>query len=63
MMSIVIALLFKAGVVMLRIALSDLKELFSEVGVTRSLVLCVCFVERCLSLCTISFDHCVVCYS
>jgi hypothetical protein len=29
--------------------------------VTRSLVLCVCFVDRCLSLCTFSFGHCVVC--
>jgi hypothetical protein len=26
----------------------------------RSLVLCVCFVDRCLSFCTFSFDHCVV---
>jgi hypothetical protein len=36
---------------------------FSGVRVTRSLVLCVCFVERCLSLCTFSFGHCVVCSS
>ena len=35
----------------------------SEVRVTRSLVLYVCFVERCLSLCAFSFDHCVVCPS
>ena len=28
-----------------------------------SLVLCVCFVDRCLSLCTFSFGHCVVCSS
>jgi len=27
---------------------------------TRSLVLCVCFVDRCLSFCTFSFGHCVV---
>ena len=27
------------------------------------LVLCKCFVDRCLSLCTFSFDHCVVCPS
>ena len=27
--------------------------------VTRSLVLCVCFIDRCLSFCTFSFDHCV----
>ena len=30
------------------------------VHVTRSLVLCVCFVDRCLSFCTVSFGHCVV---
>ena len=36
---------------------------FSGVHVTRSLVLCVCFVDRCLSICTFSFGHCVVCYS
>ena len=34
---------------------------FSGVRVTRSLVLCVCFVDRCLSFCTFSFGHCVVC--
>ena len=34
---------------------------FSGVRVTRSLVLCVCFVDRCLSLCPFSFGHCVVC--
>jgi hypothetical protein len=36
---------------------------FSEVCVTRSLVLCVCFVDRCLPFCTFSFGHCVVCSS
>ena len=36
---------------------------FSEVRVTRSLVLWVCFVDRCLSFCTFSFGHCVVCSS
>jgi hypothetical protein len=36
---------------------------FSGVCVTRSLVLCVCFVDRCLSFCTFSFGHCVVCSS
>ena len=36
---------------------------FSEVRVTRTLVLCVCFVDRCLSFCTFSFGHCVVCSS
>jgi hypothetical protein len=30
-------------------------------GITRSLVLYVCFVDRCLSFCTFSFGHCVVC--
>ena len=35
----------------------------SGVRVTRSLVLCVCFVDLCLSFCTFSFDHCVVCSS
>jgi hypothetical protein len=36
---------------------------FSGVRVTRALVLYVCFVDRCLSLCTFSFGHCVVCSS
>jgi len=34
---------------------------FSGVRVTRSLVLYVCFVDRCLSFCTFSFGHCAVC--
>jgi len=33
---------------------------FGGVRVTRSLVLCVCFVDRCLSFCPFSFAHCVV---
>ena len=33
---------------------------FSGVRVTRSLVLCVCFVDRCLFFCPFYFDHCVV---
>jgi len=37
--------------------------IFSGVRVTRSLVLDVCFVYRCLSLYTFSFSHCVVCSS
>jgi hypothetical protein len=37
--------------------------IFSGVRVTRSLVLYVCFVDRCLSFCTFSFGHCVVCFS
>ena len=36
---------------------------FSGVCVTRSLVLCVCFVDRSLSFCLFSFGHCVVCSS
>ena len=36
---------------------------FSGVRVTRSLVLYVCFVDRCLSFCPFSFGHCVVCSS
>jgi hypothetical protein len=33
---------------------------FSGVRVTRSLVWCVCFVDRCLFFCTFSLGHCVV---
>jgi hypothetical protein len=36
---------------------------FSGVRVTRSLVLYVCFIDRCLSFCTFSFGRCVVCSS
>ena len=36
---------------------------FNGICVTRSLVLYVCFVDRCLSSCTFSFGHCVVCSS
>ena len=36
-------------------------SVFSGVRVTRSLVLYVCFIDRCLSFCTFSFGHCVVC--
>jgi hypothetical protein len=38
-------------------------SVFSGVRVTRSLVLYVCFVDRCLYFCTSSFGHCVVCSS
>jgi len=41
----------------------EFTPVFSGVRVTRSLVLCVCFVDRCLALCTFSFGHCVVCSS
>ena len=37
--------------------------IFSVVCVTRTLLLYVCFVDRCLSFCTFSFGHCVVCSS
>jgi hypothetical protein len=36
---------------------------FSGIRVTRSLVLYVCFGALCLSFCTFSFGHCVVCSS
>ena len=36
---------------------------FNGVRVTRSLVLYVCFVDRCLHFCTYSFGNCVVCSS
>ena len=36
---------------------------FSGVRVTRSLVLYICFADHCLSFCTFSFGHCVVCSS
>jgi hypothetical protein len=41
----------------------SLHPVFSGVRATRSLVLYVCFVDRCLSFCIFSFGHCVVCYS
>jgi hypothetical protein len=39
------------------------KEINLMLTVIFSLVLYVCFVDRCLSLCTFSFGHCVVCSS
>ena len=36
---------------------------FKWVRVTRSSVLCLCFVDRCLCFCTFSFGHCVFCLS
>ena len=36
---------------------------FSGVPVTRSLILYVCFVDRCVFFCAFSFGHCVVCSS
>jgi hypothetical protein len=41
----------------------DIPPLLSGLRVTRSLVLCVCFVDRCVSFCTFSFVHYVVCSS
>jgi hypothetical protein len=38
-------------------------SVFSGIRVTRSLALCVCFVDLCLSPCPFSFDLCVVCSS
>ena len=43
--------------------LSSPPPIFSGVRITRSLVLCICFVDRCLSFCSFSFGHCVVCSS
>jgi hypothetical protein len=36
---------------------------FSGVRVTQSLVVYVCFLDRCLSFCTFYFGHCVACSS
>jgi hypothetical protein len=38
---------------------AEFTPVFSGVRVIRSLVLCVCFVDRCLSFCAFSFGHCV----
>jgi hypothetical protein len=38
-------------------------QVFSGIRVIRSLVLCVCFVDRCISFCTFSFGHYVLCSS
>ena len=40
---------------------TEFTPVFSGVRVNRTLVLCVCFVHRCLSFCPFSFGHCVVC--
>ena len=37
--------------------------IFTGARVTRSLVLYACFVDRCLSICTLSSGHCIVCSS
>ena len=36
---------------------------FQLIRVTPSLVLCVCFIDLCLSFCTFALVHCVVCFS
>ena len=41
----------------------SLPPVFSVVPVTRSLVLCVRFVDRCFSFSRCSFGHCVVCFT
>ena len=41
----------------------DFTPVLGGVPVTRYLVLYVYFVDRCLSFCTFSFGHCVVCSS
>jgi len=41
----------------------EFTPVFSRVRITQSLVWCVCFIDSCLSFCTFSFDHCVVCSS
>ena len=41
----------------------EFTPVFSGARFTRYIVLCVCFVDRCLYFCTFSFDHCVVCSS
>jgi hypothetical protein len=38
-------------------------SIFSGVRVPRSFVLCVRFLDRCLSFCPFSVGHCVVCPS
>jgi hypothetical protein len=40
-----------------------LVDRYSGVRVTRSLVVFICFVDRCLYFCTFSFGHCIVCSS
>jgi hypothetical protein len=40
----------------------DFTPVFSGIRVSWSLVLCVCFVDGCLSFYTFPFVHCVVCF-
>jgi hypothetical protein len=41
----------------------EFTPVFSGVRVARSLAFCVRLVDRCLSFCTFSFGHCIVCSS
>ena len=41
----------------------EFTPVLSEVRVTRFLVVCVLYVDRCLFFCTFSFGHCVFCSS
>jgi hypothetical protein len=50
-------------VFLLYLLLNESPSGFSGIRVTQSLVLYICFVDRCLSLCPFSFGHCVVCPS
>ena len=43
--------------------ISGQSVLFNWLIVTQSLVLCVCFVDRCLSFCPLYFGHYFVCFS
>jgi hypothetical protein len=45
---------------LLTCTISPIREVFSGVRVTRSLVVCVCFVDRRFSFCRFSFGHRVV---
>ena len=37
--------------------------IFTKAIISQSLILCVCFLDRCLSFCLFSYGHCVVCPS
>jgi hypothetical protein len=39
---------------------TNIPTVLGGVRVTRSLVACVCVVDRCLSFCTFSFVHCIL---
>ena len=58
-----LALSIKIVVLLLYIKYLSSPPVFSGVRVTRSLVVYVCFIDRCLTFCTFSFGHCIVCPS